>query len=251
MEINKIYNEDCLEGMKRIPDKSVDLVVTSPPYNIEKEYEGKQKDFIIYSDWLKSVFCEVERVLKHGGIMALNLGTYVDKKTGNATPLSFLLFPLLCETGLIFRQNIIWTFRGGMQAKLKLTGQYEDVLVFYKEGDKPFFDLESIRVKEWEKFDKRNNPNGKNPTNVWSFNRVAKGSKEKTNHPCQFPTKMIDRLIKAYSPVNGIVVDPFMGSGTTAIACMNTNRNYIGFELDKEYFDIATSRIKNNTTQLG
>lgn len=248
MKLNKIYNEDCLEGMKRIPDESIDTVVTSPPYNINKKY-GSYKDNLElneYLNFLESVFKQIYRVMKNRSNFMLNVGKYIDSD-GNAIPLQYLLYPILKEVGFRFRQDIVWSFSGGMQAKKKLTGQYENIMWLYK--DDYYFDLDSIRVKEWKRFDKRNNPNGKNPTDVWEFNRVAYGAVEKTEHICQFPIKMINRIAKGFVPDAGIILDPFMGSGTTAIACMNTNRNYIGFELDKTYYEKSLERIENHKTQ--
>lgn len=244
MDINKIYNMDCLEGMKNIPDKSIDLVITSPPYNIKKKYTSYKDDLSLkeYLSFLTVTFQEVYRVMKKGSNFMLNVGKYIDKE-GNAIPLQYFLFPILIDIGFKLRQDIVWRFKGGMAAKKKLTGQYESIMWLYK--DEYIFNLDEIRIKEWKQIDKRNNPNGKNPTDVWEFNRVAFGSKEKTKHPCQFPVTMIERIIKGFSVENGLVLDPFLGSGTTAIACLNTNRNYIGFELDEGYYKVANERIKS------
>lgn len=243
IELNRVYQRDCIEGMRMIPDNSVDLVVTSPPYNIGKSYE-KRQPIDAYIEWSNTYLKEIFRVLKPGGNLMLQVGQYVDDNTNNV-PLTYLLFQTLVDIGFKLRQEIIWYFRGGMPAKKKLTGQNEKVMWLYKGDDTPYFDLDSIRVKEWQAFDKRNNPNGKNPTDVWEFNRVTGNSKEKTSHPCQFPVVMIDRIVKGWSPINGIVLDTFMGSGTTAVACVNTNRNFIGFETEREYIEIANKRLDN------
>lgn len=242
MELNKIYNEDCVEGMKKIEDNSVDLVVTSPPYNIKKKYKSYKDDLSLheYLNFLKEVLCECSRILKTKGNIMINVANYIDKE-GNAIPISYFIFNMLEELGLKFRQEIVWYFQGGLSATKKLSARYENILWLYK--DDYVFNLDSVRVKEWKRVDKRNNPNGKNPTNVWEINRVAYGSKEKTEHPAQFPLAMIERIVKGWSNENAIVLDPFMGSGTTAIACVNNNRNYIGFELDEEYYNIANERI--------
>ena len=245
MEINKIYNEDCLEGMKRIPDSSIDLIVTSPPYNIKKKYKSYKDDLSLqeYLTFLKEVLCECSRILKAKGNVMFNVGSYIDKQ-GNAIPISYFIFNMLDDLGLKFRQEIVWYFQGGLSATKKLSARYENILWLYKEDY--IFNLDDIRIKEWKQIDKRNNPNGKNPTNVWEINRVAYGSKEKTEHPAQFPITMIERLIKGWSNENDIVLDPFMGSGTTAIAAINTNRNYIGFEMDEEYYKASIERINNH-----
>lgn len=248
MELNRIYNEDCLVGMKDIPNESIDLIVTSPPYNIKKKYKSYKDDLSLqeYLDFLKEVLYECSRILKTKGNIMLNVANYIDKQ-GNAIPISYFIFTMLEELELNFRQEIVWYFQGGLSATKKLSARYENILWLYK--DSYVFNLDNIRVKEWKQNDKRNNPNGKNPTNVWEVNRVAYGSKEKTEHPAQFPVTMIERIIKGWSDENNIIIDPFMGSGTTAIACMNTNRNFIGFELDKEYYDASLKRINDHTQE--
>lgn len=249
LELNRIYQRDCIEGMRMIPENSIDLAVTSPPYNIGKSYE-KRTAIDDYLEWSKEYITEVYRVLKPGGNLMFQVGQYVDDNTNNI-PLTYLTFPIISDCGFNLRQEIIWHFRGGMPARKKLTGQNEKVMWFYKGEKLPYFDLDSIRIKEWQSFDKRNNPNGKNPTDVWEFNRVAGNSKEKTAHPCQFPTAMIERIAKGWAPEGGIVLDCFMGSGTSAIAALRTGRNFIGFERDSEYVEIANKRIDNDIEPKG
>lgn len=243
LELNRIYQMDCLEGMRLLPDDSVDLIVTSPPYNIGKSYEQKLP-IESYLKWSESYLKEIYRVLKPSGNFMFQVGQYVDDNTNNI-PLTYLLFPLLTNTGFKLRQEVIWYFRGGMPAKKKLTGQNEKIMWLYKGDSLPYFDLDSIRVKKWQAFDKRNNPNGKNPTDVWEFNRVAGNSREKTKHPCQFPSTMIERIIKGWSVEGGTVLDPFIGSGTTAVVASRLNRKFIGFELEPEYVRIANKRLDN------
>ena len=249
VELNKIYNEECLEGMKKIKGNSVDLIVTSPPYNIKKKYKSYKDDLSLheYLNFLKEVLCECSRILKTKGNIMINVGSYIDRE-GNAIPISYFIFNMLDELGLKFRQEIVWYFQGGLSATKKLSGRHENILWLYK--DDYVFNLDNIRVKEWKQVDKRNNPNGKNPTNVWEINRVAYGSKEKTEHPAQFPVAMIERIVKGWSNENAIVLDPFMGSGTTAIACVNNNRNYIGFELDEEYYNVSLNRIEKHKEEM-
>jgi adenine-specific DNA-methyltransferase len=230
--------------MRTLSSESIDLIVTSPPYNIGKEYE-KVINLEQYLLWSKEYLKEIYRCLKVGRIFFLEVGCYLDKERNNI-PLTYLLYPILKEVGFNLRQEIVWHFKGGMQAKKKLTGQNEKILWLYKGNDLPYFNLDNIRVKEWKTFDKRNNPNGKNPTDVWEINRVPGNSKEKVGHPCQYPVEMIERVVKGWSKEEEIILDPFMGSGSTALACINTQRNYIGFELDKEYHRLSEERIHNH-----
>lgn len=241
IELNRIYQRDCIEGMRMIPDGSVDIAVTSPPYNIGKCYE-KRTPIEEYSDWSRQYFTEVYRVLRPNRSFLLQVGQYIDHATNNI-PLPYILYPILISVGFKLRQEIVWRVRGGMQAKRKLTGQHEKVLWLYKGDCLPDFFLDDIRVKEWAAIDSRNNPNGKNPTDVWDFNRVAGNSAEKTEHPCQFPQEMIRRIIRGWSQHGDIVLDPFMGSGTTAVAATLEGRNFIGFETAPEYIEIANKRL--------
>ena len=241
----KIYNGDCLEVMDRLieEDIKVDTVITSPPYNIGKEYEKKQ-DFETYLKWLKNAIEKISLILNNDGVLILNVGKHIDKDT-NAIPISFEIYNILKKYGFKLRQNIIWMFNSGLNCKKRLSGRHEEILWLYK-GDKlPTFNLEDIRVKEWKAFDKRNNPNGKNPTDVWHFEPIKGNSKEKKGHPCQFPLSMIDRIVKGMTNENDLVLDCFMGSGTTGVACLKNNRNFIGVELDEKYFEIAKNRIEN------
>ncbi|MFV4878931.1 DNA-methyltransferase [Bacillus velezensis] len=252
MQVNKVYNVDCLEGMeqflKHCGENSIDLTVTSPPYNIGKVYE-KKKSIEKYLEFSADYLNLVYKLLKNKSSLMLQVGCYIDKNSNNI-PLSYHLYPYLKKIGFNLRQEIVWSFRGGMQAKKKLTGQNEKILWLYKGQELPYFNLDSIRIKEWKTMDKRNNPNGKNPTDVWEINRVAGNSKEKMSHPCQFPTSMIDRIIKGWCVEGGLVLDPFMGSGTTAVSAINTGRNYLGFELDRTYFEESNQRIAEHVTYL-
>lgn len=246
--VNKVLHGDCFEWLSQIETESIDLIVTSPPYNIGKEYE-KKIEIDEYVQWSESYFKELYRVLKTGRNFMLQVGQYVDKDTNNI-PLTYLLYQSAIKSGFKLRQEIIWYFKGGMQAKKKLTGQNEKIMWLYKGDELPYFDVDSIRVKEWQAIDKRNNPNGKNPTDVWEFNRVAGNSNEKTEHPCQFPVSMIERIVKGWSKENEVVLDCFMGSGTTAESCIITNRNFIGIERDWDYCEIANKRIEQVKLQL-
>ena len=129
MELNKIYNEDCLIGMEKIPAESVDLIVTSPPYNIKKNYKSYKDDLKLkeYLDFLEKVLIESKRILKHNGNILLNVGNYVGKN-GDAIPISYFIFPMLEKIGLKFRQEIVWYFNGGLSATKKLSGRYENIL---------------------------------------------------------------------------------------------------------------------------
>jgi len=248
----KLVHGDCLEKMRDIPDGSVDMVLTSPPYNIGKEYEQK-KSLEIYLDWQKNCIFEAVRVVGEKGCICWQIGNYVD--SGEIFPLDFFFYQIFKGFGLILRNRIVWTFGHGLHCKNRFSGRYETILWFTKTNDYTF-NLDDVRVpskypmKKHYKGPKKGqlsgNPLGKNPSDVWEIPNVKHNHPEKTFHPCQFPQSLCNRMILASSNKGDTVFDPFMGSGTTGVACVNLNRNFIGIELDKDYFQIAEKRIMAN-----
>lgn len=220
--------------MESVESGSVDLVITSPPYNAGKEYEGSLS-VDQYREFAKTWVSHIPRVLKNNGSFWLNVGY---TKTGNNTtlPLTYLYFPLI---EMPFVQEIVWHYEGGMPYKKRFTHRTERWMWFSSNPDSMTFNLDAVRDMSLNRTDdKRNNPLGKNPTDYWFFDRVVSGTgrvKEKTNHPCQFPEKMIERIVKACSNPNELVLDPFMGSGTTARVAKRLGRQYLGFEKDDKY----------------
>jgi len=218
--MNTIYNEDCLEGMKRIKDKSIDLIVTDPPYNISKKNNFKTmgRGGIDFGEWDKdfdlfSYINEVHRVLnKNGSFIVFNDW----KNLGDIVKYSENL-------GFITKDMIRLEKTNPMprNRERRYITDFECAIWFTKKCGRWIFNRQD------EKYER--------PKFV--------GNIEKGLHPTQKNTKLIEWLIKIHSNENQIVLDPFIGSGTTAIACINTNRNYIGFELDKTYFDITQNRI--------
>lgn len=239
IELNRIYNEDCLEGMKRIPDKSVDLVFTSPPYNmnlrirngkycsrqIVKEISTKYKNFDDnlpmeeYYEFNKKVIGELLRV---SDLVFYN----VQFLTGNKRA----LFKLIGEFNEKLKEIIVWDKINAQPAISQnvMNSQFEVILVFD--------DNNSIL----RSFGQANFERG-TLSNVWGIKR---GKKYSTNHGATFPVELAEKAITNFCVEGGVVLDPFIGLGTTAVACINTNRSYIGFELDKQYCDIANERIQ-------
>lgn len=240
---------DCLELMRGIPDGSVDMVISSPPYNIGKEYE-KRKPVDEYLAWHESIVKECARVIRDGGSIAWQVGNHI--ANGAVYPIDCLVFGQFVSVGLIPRNRIIWTFGHGLHCSNRFSGRHETVLWFSK-GDAPSFDLDAVRVpqkypakrhyKGPKKGELSGNPLGKNPGDVWDISNVKHNHPEKTAHPCQFPEQLTERLVKAICQDGGVVLDPFMGSGTTGVTCVKTGRSFIGIELDQGYFEIAQRRI--------
>ena len=314
IELNKVYNEDCLEGMKRVPDKSVDLIVIDPPYNIKKAEWDSWKTVGEYVEFMGSVFFECQRILKsHGSfyffhndfLQIVELQKWINE---NST--------------FIFRQFIVWNkkFDGckndgflqgfneveglrnyqkmaeyclyytlhddiGMTTNDVTANNFPSLRLYFKElqqytgrtkgeilgaigqkADHCFrwassqWDIPTVetytdivltyRIDEWDGFKEYETlrreydrcrytfNNQRTHHSVWNY-EVAK----KQGHITPKPTDLVENILMYSSDEGDIVLDCFMGSGTTAIACMNTNRNFIGFELDETYHTLANERI--------
>ncbi|MBW2146907.1 MAG: site-specific DNA-methyltransferase [Deltaproteobacteria bacterium] len=244
-----LYHGDCLNFLAQIPDRSIQLIVTSPPYNIGKEYEKKLniKDYVSQQS---RVIDECIRVLKDEGSICWEIGNYVD--AGEIIPLDILLYDCFKKNALQLRNRIIWYFGHGLHCSRRFSGRYETILWFTK-SDNYIFNLDSVRIPQKYPGKKHfkgpnvgkysSNPKGKNPSDVWDIPNVKNNHIEKTCHPCQFPIALVQRLILALSNVQDIVFDPFLGVGTTAVAGIINKRKVTGSETDKKYYDIACERI--------
>lgn len=245
-----LYNGDCLKLMADVPDGLARLVVTSPPYNLGKQYEKKLalKDYLSQQE---AVIKECVRVLANDGSLCWQVGNFVDN--GEIIPLDLMLYPIFSKLGLHLRNRIIWHFGHGLHASKRFSGRYEVVLWFTKSNGY-VFDLDAVRVpqkypnKKHFKGPKRGelsgNPLGKNPSDVWNIPNVKANHVEKTIHPCQFPVELIERLVLAMTKKGDWVVDPFMGVGTTALAALMHSRRSMGAEIREDYVTIALDRIR-------
>jgi site-specific DNA-methyltransferase (adenine-specific) len=228
LQTNVIYNEDCLEGMKRIPDESIDIILTSPPYNIGKmhsnqqqfgTYSGNDMPESDYQQWQIAILAECYRVIKPEGSMFYNHKVRI--KNGAAIhPLEWIL-----KTEWVLKQEITWDM--GKSANC-------DKIRFFPFSERIYWLAKHAKTK-------LNNIN--NLSDVWRH--VPTHQRKNTGHIAVMPIEIATNCLQS---VHGdIVLDPFMGSGTTAIACIKTGRKYIGFELDKRYYDIAQERIRKYT----
>jgi len=246
-----LYMGDCLDFLQEIPDKSAALVVTSPPYNIGKEYE-KKTSLASYLAWQENVIKECYRILREDGSICWEVGNYVNN--GEILPLDIMLFPIFNRLGLHLRNRIIWHFGHGLHCANRFSGRYETILWFTK-TDAYIFNLDSVRIpqkypnKKYYKGEKKgefsSNPLGKNPSDVWEIPNVKSNHVEKTIHPCQFPVELVERLVLALTNENDLVVDPFSGVGSTAIAALMHHRKAAGSEIVEEYVAIAKQRIRD------
>ncbi len=246
-----IYNLDCLEAIAILPDESIDLTVTSPPYNIGKEYENTLP-LHDYINWCEKWITEIYRLTSSDGAFWLNLGYLSIKNRAKAIPISYLLWD---KIPFYLIQEIVWNYGAGVAGSKFFSPRNEKFLWYVKNSEAYTFNLDDIRDPNVKYPNQKKNgkikvnPLGKNPTDVWEFPKVTSGqnraSKERTPHPAQFPVVVIERVIKASSNQNQIILDPFLGSGTTAVAALDLNRLVIGFEIRQDYCDIAAGRIDN------
>jgi len=238
-----------------LPDASIDLVITSPPYCMGKEYEKSTSadDFL---ENHRRIFPEIVRVLKSGGSMCWQVGHHV--KDGVAIPLDALVYLAAMDfPELVLRNRIVWTFGHGTHSPRRFSGRHENILWFTK-GDDYTFDLDAVRIpqrypgkrhyKGKHKGKLSGNPLGKNPGDVWDIPNVKARHVEKTKHPCQFPVALPRRLIKALTTPGAMVLDPYVGSGSSAVAALLEGRNFIGCDIKRPYLSIAKRRLKKLET---
>ena len=257
---------DALEFCKGIPDKSVKLIITSPPYNIGKEYEVKTK-IENYLDNLKPIIKELVRILANDGSVCWEVGNYVENS--EVFPLDVFYYNIFKIYGLKLRNRIIWHFGHGLHCKNRFSGRYETILWFSK-TDNYIFNLDPVRIpskypgKKYYKGANKGkfsgNKLGKNPEDVWKANitrliddwdgmiwdipNVKSNHPEKVDHPCQFPIELVERCVLALTNEGDIVYDPFAGVGSSLLASLMNNRRAYGTELEEKYVKIGLERIE-------
>lgn len=251
--MNKIYNKSS-ECMNEIPDESVDLVVTSPPYNIDIQYGNKtEKGKIIgskgikykddlseneYRSLLSKVFNECINKLKPNGSIWINIkNKYED---GVLIP-PFWLVDLLPNCSL--KNIIIWNFDWGGSTNKRFAPRYEYVFWFVKNKNSYVFNLDSVKIPALNYRPDRYKNQMKNPTDVWRIPMVSGNFEERTTHPAQYPEALIRRIVLAGTNEGDVILDPFIGSGTTGAVAKKLKRNYVGYDIEEEYCKIAEERI--------
>ena len=197
-----IFHGNCMDLLKSIPDNSIQLVVTSPPYNIGKEYE-KRLDIETYVKQQREVIKECVRILSNSGSICWQVGNYVNN--GSIIPLDTILFPIFQEQNLVMRNRIVWHFEHGLHCSRRFSGRYETINWFTKKTKDYIFNLDPVRVpqkypaKKYFRGPKAGqyscNPLGKNPGDIWDVPNVKSNHIEKTQHPCQYPVELIERLV--------------------------------------------------------
>ena len=253
METNKIYCKSS-ESMSEVDDKSVTLVVTSPPYNIDVKYGNQHKNGraigskgIKYKDnlpddeykqMLGRVFNECKRVLKDNGSIWINIKNRCED--GIIIPPFWILDYF---TDLSLKNIIIWNFDWGGSTEKRFSPRYEYVFWFTKNKDDYVFNLDSIKIPALNYRPDRFKSQMKNPSDVWYIQMVSGNYPERTEHPAQYPEELIERIINVASNEGDVVLDPFIGSGTTARVTKDLNRKYLGYEVTPEYVKICEDRL--------
>lgn len=241
--------QNNLKFMRCLPDESMKLIVTSPPYNIGKAYE-KRSPLDQYIKDQAQVISECVRLLHPNGSICWQVGNHVHK--GEIFPLDIVLYHLFTDHGLKLRNRIVWHFEHGLHCSKRLSGRYETIMWFTK-GDEYTFNLDPIRVpskypqKKYHKGAKAGqlsgNPLGKNPSDVWVFPNVKNNHVEKTSHPCQYPIELVERLVLSMTNKGDSVFDPYMGVGSSVVGALMHDRVGYGCDIMQEYVDIAWERV--------
>ncbi|MBN1966046.1 MAG: site-specific DNA-methyltransferase [Anaerolineae bacterium] len=247
--------------MGTLPNRTVQLIVTSPPYNLGKEYETRVS-IEQYLDAQAQTIGELHRVLKDEGSICWQVGNFVED--GEVFPLDIFYYGIFKALGMKLRNRIVWRFGHGLHASKRFSGRYETVLWFTK-SDQYRFNLDAVRVpskypgkrhyKGPNKGKLSGNPKGKNPADVWDlmltewdegfwdFPNVKSNHPEKTEHPCQFPVELVERCVLAFSDEGDWVLDPYVGVGTSLIAAARHSRRAMGSEKEAEYVQVARERL--------
>ncbi len=248
-----LFTGDCRDFLRQLPDHSAQLIVTSPPYNIGKSYE-RRVSLEAYLEREKEVINFCIDKLKPGGSICWQVGNHVD--AGEVFPLDILLYEFFTRRGLHLRNRIIWHFEHGLHCSQRFSGRYETILWFTKSDGNGnyFFNLDPVRVpqkypgklyfKGPNKGKPSANPLGKNPGDVWVIPNVKHNHPEKTAHPCQFPVELVERLVLSLTKEQDLVVDPYMGVGSTLVAAILNKRRAAGSEISAEYVKTALDRVE-------
>ncbi|OQY43946.1 MAG: site-specific DNA-methyltransferase [Candidatus Parabeggiatoa sp. nov. 2] len=257
-----LYHGDVNNLLSTLPDNSMSLIVTSPPYNLGKDYE-KRISIEKYLETQTKVIHQLYRVLKDNGSLCWQVGNFVEN--GEIYPLDIFYYRIFKQLNLQLRNRIIWHFGHGLHTSNRFSGRYETLLWFTKTNQYTF-NLDSVRVpskypgkrhyKGINKGKPSGNPLGKNPSDVWEIvaqdwetafweiPNVKSNHPEKTSHSCQYPIELVERCVLALTNEEDWVFDPYAGVGTSLIAAIKHNRRTIGSEKEAQYIDIAKERLQ-------
>jgi DNA modification methylase len=231
---NQLIVGDVLEVLPKIPPASVHLICADPPYNLGKNYGRTidKKGWDEYERFTRQWLAECQRILKDDGSIYVFMGVRFVSK----------LFLILEEMGFLFNGWITWHYTQGTGRTIGFSPRHEDILYFTRSPNFTF-NLDDVRIPQ-KYYRERNNMRGANPGDVWKFSHVHYSNPEREDHPTQKPEALIERIIRASSNENDIVLDPFLGSGTTARVAQVLNRKYIGIDINPEYIEMSKKRLK-------
>lgn len=247
-----VYNLDCESSLRKLKEAKIqiDSTVTSPPYNIGKEYE-KIMPLDQFIEWISKISCLIHDITKNDGNYILNVGYLEVEGKGRAVPIPYLLWD---KTQFYLHQEIIWNYGAGVAAKHYLSPRNEKILWYVKDPENFTFNLDPIRDPDVKYPNQKKNGKlrcntlGKNPSDVWQIAKVTSGtnrsSEERANHPAQFPMDLITRIILGFTNKGDLILDPFLGSGTTSEVCMRNDRLSIGFEIRTDYCKEIKDRLE-------
>jgi DNA modification methylase len=242
----ELYNEDCITGIRnRLKDNSIDCVVCDLPYFgvVDADFDNKWENEDDYLKWVESLVIQYVRVLKPGGSVFLFTSRQLNRKICN-----------ILDRYLMEKRIIIWARKRGFNNTRghALASGYEPIAYYVKGGDEPVFN--NIKIKpdtKRKEYTEGMLKEGVSLSDVWTdISALPHNSKEKTEHPTQKPVKLMERIIEMSSNEGDTVLDGCMGSGSTGVACLNLNRNFIGFEVDGKYFRIAEDRIHHINNEI-
>lgn len=242
----ELYNEDCIEGIRnRISNNSIDCVICDLPYYgvVEADFDNQWSSEEGYLRWVESLIKEYERVLKPGGNVFLFTSRQMNRKICN-----------ILDGHFVERRIIIWARKRGFNNTRghALASGYEPIAYYSKNGGESTFN--NIKIKPDSKrkeYTEGMLKDGVSLSDVWTdIPALPHNSKEKTNHPTQKPISLMERIVSISTNEGDVVLDGCMGSGSTGVACLNLGRNFIGFEVEKDYFSIAEKRLKNIKNEI-
>ncbi len=247
-----LYCGNCYELLSKLERSGffTDLTITSPPYNIGKEYESPL-ELNEYVEWCSSWMNQIYKVTQPKGAFWLNVGYLEVADKGLCVPIPYLIWD---KSSFFLLQEVVWKYGAGVTAKHRLSPRNEKWLFYIKDQKKYTFNLDEIRdpnvkypnQKKNGKY--RCNPLGKNPSDVWEFPKVTTGmkrsSKERSGHPAQFPLKVVERIVRVSSNLLELIMDPFAGSCSAGIAAAGLGRIFLGIETMPEYCELAIDRYE-------
>lgn len=234
MTEQQVIHGDALDVLRTLDDETVDLIIADPPYNLGKEYTngGDNRGREEYLRFSRSWVAQAHRVLKPSGTLYCFMGFRF---------ISYLYDILEDDLGMHFNSWIVWHYTQGIGKTKGFSPRHDDILMFNKTKDF-VFNLDDVRVPQ-KYYRERNNMRGANPGDVWQFSHVHYCNPNRQNHPTQKPEGLIERMVLASSIPGSVVLDPFVGSGTTLRVCQQLDRTGIGIELSEDYVNMTRDRL--------